>query len=208
MWWRPRGAAIDRSVRCGRIWRAALPDYMVPSAFVVLEALPLTPNGKLDRRALPAPQYDRRASRHVRGAARCAGRDRCRSLARGARSSSRSACTTTSSSLGGHSLLAAQVVARLAKLLKLDLPLRRFFETATVSALAAELQKRLGAGETARVPIALCRCRARAICRCRLPSSGCGFLTGCCPTRPLTTCPRLWRLRGAARCAGVRAQPQ
>ena len=52
--------------------------------------------------------------------------------------------------LGGHSLLATQVVARLAKLLKLDLPLQRFFETATVSALAAELQKMLGAGETGR----------------------------------------------------------
>ena len=55
--------------------------------------------------------------------------------------------------LGGHSLLATQVVARLAKLLKLDLPLRRFFETATVSALAAELQKMLGAGETGDVTI-------------------------------------------------------
>ena len=48
--------------------------------------------------------------------------------------------------LGGHSLLATQVVARLGKLLKVDLPLRRFFETATVSALAAELQKSAGRG--------------------------------------------------------------
>ena len=80
----------------------ALPDYMVPSAFVALDALPLTPNGKLDRAALPAPELrgagDRpRAARRARGAA-------VRAVRRGARAAESVGIDDDFFDLGGDSI--------------------------------------------------------------------------------------------------------
>ena len=117
-----------------RTCRTRLPDYMVPSSFVQLEALPLTANGKVDRRALPAPQTSvgdetyvaPRNYREIRLAAMFAdvlGLDRV-------------GLHDNFFEIGGHSLLATKVVSRIRAAFGTELPLRRVFESPTVSELA------------------------------------------------------------------------
>ena len=148
MWLRLPSSVGRRRTRCGRRLRERLPDYMVPSAVCGAGA----PAADAQRQGRPAraagaavrPRQPRLA-RMWRPATRS--RSRGRSLARRARSSNRSACTITSSSWAAIRCWPRRLSRVWRKLLKLDLPLQRFFETATVSALAAELQKKLGAGE-------------------------------------------------------------
>ena len=111
-----------------------LPDYMVPSAFVVLEKLPLTANGKIDRRALPAPLLDRQRASFVAP----------RTETEKTVAEAWSAVLNVQGigvhddffQLGGHSLLATRVVSRLRSVSGIDIPLRMFFENATVAAIA------------------------------------------------------------------------
>jgi acyl carrier protein len=115
-----------------RTWLSArLPEYMLPSAIVTLDALPLTPSGKLDRRALPSPEP---------GAAFVAPRDPVEAeLARlwaEVLQVERVGVHETFFELGGHSLLAAQLLARVRDTFGVELPLRRLFETPTVAGLA------------------------------------------------------------------------
>jgi amino acid adenylation domain-containing protein/non-ribosomal peptide synthase protein (TIGR01720 family) len=111
-----------------------LPDYMVPNFFVFLDALPLTPNGKIDRRTLPAPEWEL---------------DRAESFVPPHTPTQQAIANTIAEVLGveqvgihdnffeigGHSLLATQVISRLRQIFQVELPLRCLFESPTVAEL-------------------------------------------------------------------------
>ena len=129
------GAALDVASLRGALSRR-LPDYMVPSALVVLDRLPLTPNGKLDRRALPA--VDLTPSGLRRGRARRRRRSCARCLRR-CWGSSGSGSTTTSLSWAGTRCLATRLISRVRASLDVELPIRVLFEAPSVAGLAREL---------------------------------------------------------------------
>ncbi|MET8422683.1 amino acid adenylation domain-containing protein [Nocardia sp. NPDC004860] len=127
---------------------ARLPSYMVPAALVVLDAMPVNANGKLDRKALPAPEFEAREFRapvspveqtvatvfaETLGLGQPVGRD------------------DDFFALGGNSLVATQVVARLGATLDTRVPVRILFDAPSVAALAAALESVTGTGRRALV---------------------------------------------------------
>ncbi|MEW5925848.1 MAG: amino acid adenylation domain-containing protein [Gemmatimonadota bacterium] len=125
-----------------RAWVAArLPEYMVPAAFVALDALPLTPSGKTDRRALPEPDAPGAAAGPV--PPRTVFEEIVVEVWRKVLKTDRVGVFDDFFALGGHSLLAARVVARLREETGEEVPLRAMFDAPTAAALAAYLERRL-----------------------------------------------------------------
>ncbi|WP_147446830.1 non-ribosomal peptide synthetase, partial [Corallococcus sp. CA047B] len=118
--------------------RARLPEYMVPAAFVGLDALPLTTNGKVDRRELPAPSAA--TSSHEDDAPLTPLQEQLASLFREVLRVERVGAHDDFFDLGGHSLLATQLVTRVAARFGVDLPLRTLFEAPTLTQLAERIQ--------------------------------------------------------------------
>lgn len=119
--------------------KAALPEYMVPSAFVTLESMPLTANGKLDRRALPAPEIEAYASGEYQppqGEVEEILAGTWQTLLR----IDRVGRQDNFFELGGHSLLIVQMMERL-RSVGLSAEVRRVFENPTLAGLASVLTR-------------------------------------------------------------------
>jgi amino acid adenylation domain-containing protein/thioester reductase-like protein len=119
--------------------KRALPDYMLPAAFVTLDELPLTPNGKVDRRALPQPASVRP---HL-GAAYCAPRNEqeaeIAAICARVLGLERVGVHDDFFELGGNSLLATRLVFHLQEHFETKLSLIRLFEMPTIAGLSAAL---------------------------------------------------------------------
>jgi amino acid adenylation domain-containing protein len=117
-----------------------LPDYMVPSAFVILDGLPLTPSGKVDRRALPAPDPSRleAASRFI--APRTPTEALLAKIWAGVLRLEKVGIHDNFFDSGGHSLLAIKFLSRLREEFQIELPVRSLFESPTMAGLAARIE--------------------------------------------------------------------
>jgi myxalamid-type nonribosomal peptide synthetase MxaA len=128
-----------------RDWlRGRLPEYMVPSKFMVLDAFPQTPNGKIDRNALPDPVGDdaaaeRPAVKHVAPGSEL--ENRLVEIWEDLLGTSPVGVQDNFFDIGGHSLLATKLVFRVREVLGADLPLRVLFEDVPTIARMAELIK-------------------------------------------------------------------
>ncbi len=201
----PHDEAVDADALRAHL-AATLPDYMVPSAFVLLPSLPLTPNGKVDLRALPEPELEAgREEGYV------APRTPLEELLAGIWAQvvgvPRVGAGDHFFRLGGHSLLATQVLSRVRDAAGAEVPLAALFEEPVLAGFARAVEARLRGGAAAEdriprrpagVPIPLSFAQERL-----------WFLDRLAPGNAAYNIARAWRLAGpldaAALAAAVRA---
>ncbi|MBP0000389.1 MAG: amino acid adenylation domain-containing protein [Cyanobacteria bacterium SID2] len=119
--------------------KTQLPDYMIPSNFVILNDFPLTPNGKVDRKALPTPDKLGGDWQDGRVAPQTAVEHELADIWQEVLALENIGIHDNFSELGGHSLLAIQLVGRVSETFDLELPLHCFLEAPTIAGLAQTL---------------------------------------------------------------------
>jgi amino acid adenylation domain-containing protein len=175
---------------------ATLPDAMLPSTFITLQALPLTPNGKIDRNALEAPDSSFPSLGRPYVAPRTPHEEIIAAIWAKVLGLTRVGADDHFFELGGHSLLATQVLTRVQNAFHVELPLRTLFEQATLAAFAAAVEKAQCSFQTLAappiVPVARDRDLPLSYAQQRL-----WFLEQLEPNTPLYNLPAAVRLTGS-----------
>jgi acyl carrier protein len=135
-----------------KILRERIPEFMVPSVFVFLDAMPLTPSKKIDRRALPAPDETRPDLAQHYVPPRNEAEEKLATIAAGLLKIERIGIEDNFFELGGHSLLATQFVSRIRDAFQVEIPLRMLFEKPTIADLAWEMQQMQSGATTLKAP--------------------------------------------------------
>ncbi|WP_165898185.1 non-ribosomal peptide synthetase [Tumebacillus sp. BK434] len=143
----PHGADVSVAELRTRA-KELLPEYMVPSAFVVLAEMPLTPNGKIDRKALPMPD-GARTEEQAYVAPVTDVEQKLAEIWADILRVDRIGQQDNFFEMGGHSLLATRLMSRVLDDFGVDLPLRMLFEAPTLSELAGRITEALGSGAVA-----------------------------------------------------------
>jgi amino acid adenylation domain-containing protein len=133
----PAGERTVDSEQLRRLCKTRLPPFMVPSAFVALDAFPVTANGKLDRSGLPAPDGSRPALERTYAAPETPVEQSLTSIWSEILGVERIGLDDDFFDLGGHSLLAVKMLSRVQASFDIDLFLHSVFEHSTVRELAA-----------------------------------------------------------------------
>jgi amino acid adenylation domain-containing protein len=175
--------------------KARLPDYMIPSNIMVLDALPMTPGGKLDKCALPPPEPAQREA----DAEEISPRTPVEELLAGVWADvlylKRVGLHDNFFELGGHSLLATQVVFRLRESFSVELPLRALFEAPTVAQLAMRIDAAMKrCGELRRAP--LLRTTRRVHYQLSFAQQRLWFLSQLDPKSPVYNMPSAIQIQG------------
>ena len=137
----PTDEATQLSSNLRRLLAAKLPEYMMPSAFVMLAALPLTPNRKVDRRALPKPDESRRDLESTYLAPRDNLERQLANIWEKILDVKTVGVEDSFFELGGHSLLAVRLFAQIENRFGKRLPLAALFQAPTIEQLANVLRE-------------------------------------------------------------------
>jgi amino acid adenylation domain-containing protein len=139
-----------------------LPEFMIPSSFMILPEIPLNPAGKVDRGALPAPEAQAAAATDLAGP-RTAAEEIVAAIWTELLGVRQVGVHEDFFGLGGHSLLATRLIARVRNATGIELPLRTVFESPTVEAIAATVEQRLREGGIPPAPPILPLARGREL---------------------------------------------